>query len=77
MFTCQDATHLHTDAREGALEGWTGVWYRLHMTICPYCKRCRRQLDEAIALAKDLPPEDVPPETEENLVAAFRAHRKP
>jgi hypothetical protein len=73
MFTCQDATHLHTEDREGALEGWTGAKYRFHMMICPYCKRCRRQLNEAIALARNLPPDDVRPETEESLVAAFRA----
>jgi hypothetical protein len=76
MFSCRDATHLHTEAREGALEGWTATKYRMHMAVCFYCKRCRRQLDEAIALAHDIPTEEVPGEVEEKALAAFRARRE-
>jgi hypothetical protein len=75
MFSCRDATHLHTDARDGALVGWTAVKYRMHMAVCVYCKRCRRQLDEAIALAGNIPSEGVPPEVEEKAVAAFLARK--
>jgi len=72
MFACRDATELMTEEREGALSGWVRVQFRFHMLICPHCKVCRRQLDEALAVARELPPEEVPPEVEEKAVAAFR-----
>ena len=77
MFTCRDATLLHTEAREGALEGWTAARYRLHMTICFQCKRCRRQLDEAVELARDIPAPEPTPDVEEKAAAAFRAAFRP
>jgi hypothetical protein len=72
MFTCRDAAEHMTDEREGALTGGLGFWYRLHMTICPFCRACRRQLDEAISLAKELPPEPVPDKVMDAALEAFR-----
>jgi len=76
MFGCRDATLLLTEEREGALSGWVRTKYRAHLTICVYCRRYRRQFDEALALAKEVPAPEVPPRVEETAVAAFRA-RKP
>ena len=75
MFTCRDATEHMTDEREGALSGWVRAWYRLHMTMCPYCRACRRQLDEAVVLAREIPPGEAPEKVVDAAVAAFRAHR--
>ncbi|MGH7295453.1 MAG: hypothetical protein ACRELB_10995 [Polyangiaceae bacterium] len=72
MYTCRDANEHITDGREGALTGWTGFWHRLHMTICPYCRACRRQMDEAVALAKEAPRQEVPPAMMEAALEAFR-----
>ena len=73
MFTCRDATHLMTEADEGALTGLTRFRYALHVTICPHCKACRRQLDQAMALAREIPPVEAPAEIESRAVEAFRA----
>jgi hypothetical protein len=78
MFSCRDATNLVTEESEGALAGRGRFMYRLHMTICPYCKAFRRQLEETIAVAKEIPRENVAPgaEVEERLAEAFRARRR-
>jgi hypothetical protein len=72
MFACRDATEHMTDEREGALSGWLRVKYRIHMTICPYCRACRRQLDAAVSLAAEIPPADVPEKMMDAALAAFR-----
>jgi hypothetical protein len=76
MFTCRDAVEKMTDDREGALEGLSGARYRLHVTICPHCRRCRRQLDEAVALAREIPAHEVPQKVMDSAVAAFRERAK-
>jgi hypothetical protein len=73
MFTCRDATEHMTDEREGAP---VGFWYRFHMSICPYCRACRRQLDQAVALVKEIPSEEVSDKVMDAALAAFRARRK-
>jgi hypothetical protein len=75
MFTCRDAAERMTDEREGALSGWTGAWYRLHMAICPFCRAYRRQLDATVTLAREIPPEDVPGNVMDAALEAYRRHR--
>jgi uncharacterized Fe-S center protein len=77
MFSCRDATQMITDEREGALVGWRGVRYRIHMTICVHCRRCKRQLEEAVHLSTDIAAEEVSKEIEEKALAAFRSRGKP
>ena len=72
MFTCRDATEHMTDEREGAR---VGFWYRFHMSICPYCRACRRQLDAAVSLVREIPVESVPDHVEQAAVAAFRGRK--
>jgi len=76
MFTCHDASEHMTDEREGALSGWLGFWYGFHMSICPYCRACRRQLVQAIALSKEIPPEDVSDKVMDAALGAFRGRPK-
>jgi hypothetical protein len=73
MFSCRNATSLMTDEREGRLSGGVRLKYRLHMLVCGHCKTFRRQLDRTIAIVKGLPRTEIPRETEDDLVAAFRA----
>ena len=76
MYTCKDAAEQLTDDREGALTGWTRVWHRLHMAVCSHCKAYRRQMDEAVAIARETSTKDVPSETMEAALAAFREHKE-
>ena len=75
MLTCKTAESLMTDEREGAISGLLGVRYRFHMSICPYCRRARRQLDRAVELAKEIAPQAAPVEVTDAALAAFRARR--
>ena len=76
MFTCRDATGHMTDEREGALSGWLRAQYRLHMTLCSHCRAFRRQLDETVSLAREIPRDDVPENVMNAAVAAFRERPK-
>lgn len=76
MFSCRDATRLMTEDGEAALRGGRRMQYRVHMLLCAYCRRCRRQLGDAIALSKEIPAEEVSPRIEEDALAAFRARPK-
>ena len=71
MFTCRDAAHLMTDEREGAPASRSFA-YRFHMMLCPYCKRCRRQLAATIALTGEIPAEAPPSAVENAALQAFR-----
>jgi hypothetical protein len=73
MFVCRDAVHRMTEEREGSLSGWDRVFYRAHMTVCVYCRRYRRQLEEAVDLTREIPAEEVSYGVGENALAAFRA----
>ncbi len=73
MFSCRDATSLMTDEREGRLSGGVRFKYRFHMMICGHCRAFRRQLDQTIAIVKGLPRAEIPSETEDKVVGAFRA----
>jgi len=75
MLSCREATELMTDDREGKLAESCRVSFRFHMFLCVHCRRYRRQLEMAIAAAKQTEREEVPPAVEEKLVAAFRARR--
>ena len=65
-----------TEEREGALRGWPRAQYLLHMTICVYCRRCRKQLEDAIQLSREVPPGEVPSSVEDPAVAAYRGRSR-
>jgi hypothetical protein len=76
MFLCRDTCEHMTDEREGALSGWVGFWYRFHLSLCPHCRACRRQLDQTVALSREIPPADVSDEVMDAALAAFRERHK-
>ncbi len=76
MYLCRDAIGHMTEAEEGALSGWPRFWYRFHMSICAHCRACRRQVAEARTLARQIPPDPVPPGVEDEAMRAFRARGK-
>jgi hypothetical protein len=75
MFACRDATQRMTDDREGKLEGTEKAKFRFHMFLCARCRAFRRQLDETVALVKEIPAGEVPQELEDELANAFRSRR--
>lgn len=72
MFTCRDATSLLTEETERSLRGWLRAKMRFHLAICSHCGAYRRQMNEAIGLAKETRGSEVSSAVEDSAIAAFR-----
>jgi hypothetical protein len=69
--SCLQTVEAMTDASEGALMGWRKVRYRVHITICPYCRAHRRQVETTIDTVKGLPPPTVDESARSEAIGAF------
>jgi hypothetical protein len=76
MYTCRDAHDRLTDAREGALSGWTAFWHRLHTTICPHCRASIRQYEHTLAITREIPAEEPSERLVDAALSAFRDRSK-
>src|SRR5262249_25042365 len=70
--SCQRATELETEAREGTLTGLDLVRRRIHLALCPYCQRYEAQIARTIDAVEGL---EAPPASEETRRAALEAFR--
>lgn len=70
--TCADIVKLVTDYLEGRLTPGERLRFEGHVAICPPCRSYLDQMRTTVELVGNLREEDVPPELEEHLVAAFR-----
>ncbi len=73
LINCRRYVSLVTDAREGSLSVWDRSRFRLHRTICPYCRRYESSLDTTLALVRDQPPEPPTDAMRAELLAKLRA----
>ena len=76
MLTCADIVKLVTDYLEGQLTPTERRRFEGHVAICPPCRAFLNQMRTTVELVGDLREEDVPPEMEEHLLAAFRDWRR-
>jgi predicted anti-sigma-YlaC factor YlaD len=74
--TCADIVKLVTDYLEGRLTRAERLRFEGHVAICPPCRSYLDQMRTTVELVGGLREEDVPPELEEHLVAAFRDWRR-
>ena len=74
--TCADIVKLVTDYLEGRLTSAERLRFEGHVAICPPCRSYLDQMRTTVELVGGLREEDVPPELEEHLVAAFRDWRR-
>jgi anti-sigma factor RsiW len=72
MLTCADIVKLVTDYNEGRLTPAERTRFEEHVSICPPCRSFLAQMRTTVELVGELREEDVPPEMEEHLLAAFR-----
>jgi anti-sigma factor RsiW len=70
--SCLQTVEAMTDASEGALTGWKKVRYRVHITICPFCRAHRRQVEATIDTLKGLPSPIVDESARTEALGAFR-----
>ena len=72
MLTCADVVKLITDYDEGRLTPEERRRFEEHVSICPPCRSFLGQMRTTVELVGELREEDVPPEMEQHLIAAFR-----
>ena len=73
--SCQEMVELMTDYLEGALSDRDRARFEAHLAACDGCSAYLDQLRETITLAGRLRAEDLSPDAEERLLAAFRTWR--
>ena len=72
MLTCADIVKFVTDYNDGRLTPAERRRFEEHVSICPLCRSFLAQMRTTVELVGELRAEDVPPEMEEHLLAAFR-----
>ena len=70
-FSCQELVELVTDYLEGALEPADRRRFDDHIAGCEGCTRYLAQLSETIRLTGTITTDDLSPDAERALVAAF------
>jgi anti-sigma factor RsiW len=70
--TCQEVVELVTDYLEGALPADRTALFEMHLNFCDGCLWYVDQLRMTVAAVERIREEDVPAETRERLLTAFR-----
>ena len=74
--SCQEVVELVTDYLEGALPPDVNARFEHHLTLCEGCVWYVDQIRMTVESVGRIGQEDVPPETRDGLVAAFRAFKR-
>ena len=70
--TCQEVVDLVTDYLEGALEAGETAVFEQHLNFCDGCVWYVDQLRTTVETVGRVREEDVPPDTRERLLTAFK-----
>ena len=71
MLTCKEITELVTDYAEGDLSFLDRVRFVMHIGMCRNCRRYVRQMKATTRALGLMPPPEIPPELEEELMRRF------
>ena len=71
MLTCQQMTAVVTDYLEGRMPFGDRARFQLHIGMCKHCRRYLKQMKLSVAVLGRMPPEPVPDEVMESLLARF------
>ena len=74
--SCKEVVELVTDYLEGALPADETALFEQHLNFCDGCVWYVDQLRATVAAAGRVEEEDLPAETRERLLAAFRDWRR-
>ena len=70
--SCQEVVELVTDYLEGAMPAEEVARFEHHLSLCDGCIFYVEQIRMTIEAVGRIREEDIPPETRDELVAAFR-----
>ncbi|HEX9049151.1 MAG TPA: zf-HC2 domain-containing protein [Anaeromyxobacter sp.] len=76
MMTCKEITELVTDYAEGNLSFADRLRFRMHLGMCRDCRRYVRQVKATAAALGKLPPPELPPDVERELLRRFETWRQ-
>ena len=74
--SCQEVVELVTDYLEGAMTPEDVARFDRHLSLCEGCVFYVEQIRMTIAAVGRVAEEDVPPETRDDLIAAFRDFKR-
>jgi hypothetical protein len=74
--TCQEVVELVTDFLERELPSDEASLFEQHLNFCDGCVVYVEQMRATVATVGRVTEEDVPPETKERLLAAFREWKR-
>ena len=74
--SCQEVVELVTDYLEGALPPDLQARFEHHLSLCDGCVWYVDQIRMTVETVGRIGEEDVPPETRDGLVAAFREFKR-
>ena len=75
--TCQEVVELVTDYFEGALPADEVELFEQHINFCEGCDWYVDQMRTTVAAVGRIEPEELPPETRDKLLTAFRDWHRP
>jgi anti-sigma factor RsiW len=75
--TCQEVVELVSDYLDGKLEPDEASLFEQHVNFCDGCEWYLDQMRATVATVGRITEEDVPPETRDRLLAAFRDWKRP
>ena len=71
-YACREVVELATEYLEGAMTPEQMTRFELHLNLCDGCFNFVEQVRTTAAMARVLSEEEIPDETREKLVEAFR-----
>ncbi|MBK9710328.1 MAG: zf-HC2 domain-containing protein [Kouleothrix sp.] len=74
--TCRELVEIVTEYLEGAMPPQERARFDEHLVICDGCRGYLDQMRTTIAVLGRLPVEQVPPEAQRDLLAAFRSWKR-
>ncbi len=72
MPSCQELTELVTDYLEDEMSFGDRVRFKMHVAMCPPCKRYLNQMKVTVETLGSVPAPVIPPDVKDDLMAAFR-----
>jgi anti-sigma factor RsiW len=75
--TCQEVVELVSDYLDGKLEPDEASLFEQHVNFCDGCEWYLDQMRATVATVGRITEADVPPETRDRLLAAFRDWKRP
>ena len=73
MMTCQKLTELVTEYLEGKMSFGKRLEFRLHVSMCPPCRRYLKQMKSTVRALGHVPDDPIPDDVRDDLLDAFRS----